>query len=98
MAPLSAHPRQRLRLRVTLGSADNTVVRFPPQEKPYDSVEIAAGNLMGAAVIFLLLQVPVMIIFLVFVILLPGLGVLSTEDGAKLGMALALIAEVVLVT
>ena|GEM_PF-2655875 len=57
---------------------------------------MAAGTLMGAAVIFLLLQVPVMIVFLIFVILLPGLGVLSPVVGERLGIAAALLAEILI--
>ncbi len=61
------------------------------------SVEMAAGNVMGAAVIFLLLQVPVMILFMVCATLLPGLGILSPTVGERLGIALGLVAEVMLV-
>jgi hypothetical protein len=69
-----------------------------PDEQSPDSVEIVAGNVLGATVIFLLFQVFVMIVFLVFAFLLPELGVCSHAVGERLAIVFALLGEAILVT
>jgi len=73
-------------------------MRLAPDKPPFDSVEIVAGNVLGATVIFLLFQVFVMIVFLVFAVLLPGIGTLSPAVGERLGILFALLGEAILVT
>jgi hypothetical protein len=77
--------------------ADNRPMRLLPETPPPDSTEIVAGNVLGALVIFLLLQVPVMILFLVLAVLLPELGIVSRTLGSWLGIAGVLVGEGILI-
>jgi len=72
-------------------------MRPPSPSQPPDPTEIVAGNILGAVVIFILLQVPVMILLAIFAILLPGLGVTTPAVGGELGIAVALVSEAALI-
>jgi hypothetical protein len=60
-------------------------------------VETVAGTLLGATVVFLLLQVLVLVVLLVGAVLLPGLGLVTPATGETLGIAGALVAEAALI-